>query len=204
MPIAHTGATAPGSPRDTPNGDISLTKDQHTTTDTDNTPPTTPGDSVAPAQPESPPITGHLFDKHVFVCTDGESCAGVDGDAWGIHGKLKKAVARDPSLKGRIRINKSGCLDQCGFGPMIVIYPDNVWYWAVEPDDVDEIVREHLIGGRPVERLIYRNKPGKNKLLRDEQMRPIGRPPRPCAVPAASPATTSSSESPQRKGHAAE
>lgn len=186
-------------------GDISLTKLQHTTTETANTSPTTPAGSTAPAQPESPTVTGHLFEKHVFVCTDGESCAGVDGDAWGIHGKLKKAVAREPSLKGRIRINKSGCLDQCGFGPMIVIYPDNVWYWAVEPDDVDEIVREHLIGGHPVERLIYRNKPGKNKLLRDEHMRPIGRPPRPCAAPAASPATTSTpTESPQRKGRAAE
>lgn len=185
-------------------GDISLTKLQHTT-ETDNPSPTTPAGSTAPAQPESPTVTGHLFEKHVFVCTDGESCAGVDGDAWGIHGKLKKAVAREPSLKGRIRINKSGCLDQCGFGPMIVIYPDNVWYWAVEPDDVDEIVREHLIGGHPVERLIYRNKPGKNKLLRDEHMRPIGRPPRPCAAPAASPATTSTpTESPQRKGRAAE
>lgn len=185
-----------------------MIKSQHTTTETDNASPTTSGDCAAHVQPNSPPITGHLFEKHVFVCTDGDSCAGVDGDAWGIHGKLKKAVARDPSLKGRIRINKSGCLDQCGFGPMIVIYPDNVWYWAVEPDDVDEIVREHLIGGRPVERLIYRNKPGKNKLLRDEQMRPIGRPPRPTAPPAApsaaSPATTTPTESPQRKGRAAE
>lgn len=153
-----------------------------------------------------PEITGHIFEKHVFVCTDGDSCAGVDGDAWGIHGRLKKAVAREPALKGRVRINKSGCLDQCGFGPMIVIYPDNVWYWAVEPDDVDEIVREHLIGGTPVERLIYRNKPGKNKLPRDEQMRPIGRPPRPCAAHVTPPAsaTTSSSDSSQRKGRAAQ
>ena len=32
---------------------------------------------------------------------------------------------------------------------MVVVYPENVWYWGVTPDDADEIVREHLIGGRP-------------------------------------------------------
>ena len=56
--------------------------------------------------------------------------------------------------------------------------PDNVWYAMVTPDDVPEIVQEHLIGGRPVQRLVYRNKPGKNKLPRDEHDRPIGRPQR--------------------------
>lgn len=162
------------------------------------------GASDAAAEQAVPEITGHIFEKHVFVCTDGDSCAVVDGDAWGIHSRLKKAVAQEPTLKGRVRINKSGCLDQCGFGPMIVVYPDNVWYWAVEPDDVEQIVREHLIGGTPVERLIYRNKPGKNKLPRDEHMRPIGRPSRPAGPPAASPATTSSPEPSQRKGRAAE
>jgi (2Fe-2S) ferredoxin len=178
-----------------------LTKQQRTTANTANTSNTEHISSEAhepdaPAEREEPQVTGHLFEKHVFVCTDGDSCAGVDGDAWGIHGRLKKAVALEPRLKGRVRINKSGCLDQCGYGPMIVIYPDNVWYWAVEPEDVEQIVREHLIGGKPVERLIYRNKPGKNKLLRDEQMRPIGRPPRPQAAPVTS---ATSAESSQRK-----
>lgn len=184
-----------------------MTKQQPQQHTTDSLQPET-GTSDVTAEQAAPEITGHIFEKHVFVCTDGDSCAGVDGDAWGIHGKLKKAVAREPSLKGRVRINKSGCLDQCGFGPMIVIYPDNVWYWAVEPDDVEQIVREHLIGGTPVERLLYRNKPGKNKLPRDEHMRPIGRPSRPACPHVASPATTTSSpessESPQRKGRAAE
>jgi (2Fe-2S) ferredoxin len=81
-------------------------------------------------------------------------------------------------LKGRVRVNHAGCLAQCGFGPMVVVYPDNVWYAMVTPDDVPEIVQEHLIGGRPVQRLVYRNKPGKNKLPRDEHDRPIGRPQR--------------------------
>jgi (2Fe-2S) ferredoxin len=102
----------------------------------------------------------------------------VDGDGLGVHARLK-ALVKQADLGARVRINKSGCFDQCGFGPMVVVYPENVWYWGVTPDDAEEIVREHLIGGRPVERLRYRNTPGKHKLPRDEQQRPIGRPTRP-------------------------
>jgi (2Fe-2S) ferredoxin len=96
----------------------------------------------------------------------------------GVHARLKKLVKADPALKERVRINHSGCLDQCGFGPLVVVYPENVWYWGVQPSDVEEIVREHLVGGRPVQRLVYRNTPGKHKLPRDDQRRPIGRPAR--------------------------
>ena len=121
--------------------------------------------------------TGRIFERHVFVCTSGDWCPAVDGDGLGVHARLKRLVA-EAGLAGRVRVNKSGCLDQCGHGPMVVVYPEGVWYWGVQPEDAEEIVREHLLGGRPVERLRYRNRPGKNKLARDEQNRPIGRPTR--------------------------
>ncbi len=134
--------------------------------------------SSEPAEPaDVAEVTGHIFERHVFVCTSGKYCPEVDGDGLGVHARLKKLVAQ-AGLNGRVRVNHSGCLDQCGHGPMMVVYPENVWYWGVRPEDVEEIVREHLIGGRPVERLVYRNKPGKNKLPRDEHNRPIGRPKR--------------------------
>ena len=55
--------------------------------------------------------------------------------------------------KGRIRINQAGCLDRCEQGPVIVVYPEEVWYTYVDEQDVDEIIREHLQNGRVVERL---------------------------------------------------
>jgi (2Fe-2S) ferredoxin len=57
-------------------------------------------------------------------------------------------------IKGTVRANKSGCLDQCEIGPTVVVYPEAVWYGHVTPADVDEIIDSHIIGGQPVERLI--------------------------------------------------
>jgi len=126
---------------------------------------------------ETTELTDNIWEKHVFVCTGGKHCAEVDGDGLGVHSALKRQVAL-AGLKDRVRVNHSGCLEQCGFGPLLVVYPETVWYAGVRPEDVEEIVREHLVGGRPVERLRYRNRPGKNKLPRDAQNRPIGRPAR--------------------------
>ncbi|MGE5334266.1 MAG: (2Fe-2S) ferredoxin domain-containing protein [Nitrososphaerota archaeon] len=122
-------------------------------------------------------LTDAIWEKHVFVCTSGKYCAEIDGNGLGVHMALKRQVAV-AGLKGRVRINQSGCVDQCGYGPIVVVYPETVWYAGVQPEDVEEIVREHLVGGKPVERLRYRNRPGKNKLPRDDRNQPIGRPAR--------------------------
>jgi (2Fe-2S) ferredoxin len=65
---------------------------------------------------------------------------------------MKDAV-KGAGLGDRVRVNKSGCLDQCEHGPTVVVYPGAIWYGFVKPDDVQEIVNEHLLNGRPVERL---------------------------------------------------
>ena len=54
---------------------------------------------------------------------------------------------------GKVRVNQAGCLDRCEEGPCIVVYPDNVWYTYVDKEDIDEIIDEHLVKGRVVERL---------------------------------------------------
>jgi (2Fe-2S) ferredoxin len=132
------------------------------------------GATPAMGAQDEPAVTGVIWPRHVFVCTSGDWCPAQDGDGLGVHARLKQEVAQ-AGLKDRVRVNHSGCLDQCGHGPMVVVYPEAVWYAGVRPEDVPEIVREHLAGGRPVERLVYRNTPGKNKLPRDADGRPIGR-----------------------------
>ena len=53
----------------------------------------------------------------------------------------------------RIRINSAGCLDRCDLGPVLVVYPEAVWYTYVDESDLDEIIEEHLKNGRIVDRL---------------------------------------------------
>jgi (2Fe-2S) ferredoxin len=102
------------------------------------------------------------FEKHVFVCTSGKACPG-DGPATAILIRLRDLVA-EAGLKAKIRISHAGCMDQCGHGPMAVVYPENVWYGGLKAEDADVIFSEHLVGGRPVERLIYTPaNPGTNK-----------------------------------------
>ena len=64
-----------------------------------------------------------------------------------------KAAVEQAGLAGTVRVNKSGCLDQCEHGVTMVVYPEGVWYGFVKLSDVEEIVRSHLIDGEPVERL---------------------------------------------------
>ena len=58
------------------------------------------------------------------------------------------------SGEGKTRINRSGCLDRCAQGPLMVIYPQAVWYTFVDNDDIDEIIESHLVNGKVVERLV--------------------------------------------------
>lgn len=98
------------------------------------------------------------YEHHLFVCTNqrepgcGRPSCNADGKGE-LHRRLREAV-RAAGLNDRVRVNKSGCLDQCEHGPNLVVYPDAVWYGHVSPDDAEEIVHSHLVEGRPVERLM--------------------------------------------------
>lgn len=97
------------------------------------------------------------FKHHVFFCCNqrepGESCCNALG-ASEVQNYAKDRIA-ELKLKGpgKVRINKAGCLDRCDQGPVLVIYPEAVWYSYVDKEDVEEIIQEHLIHGRIVERL---------------------------------------------------
>lgn len=98
------------------------------------------------------------FERHIFVCCNQRppdsprGCCDPKGQAE-LQWAFKQRLA-ERRLKHRVRANKSGCLDQCEHGPNLVVYPDAVWYSHVTLADVDEIIESHIIGGKPVERLI--------------------------------------------------
>ncbi len=97
------------------------------------------------------------YSRHVFVCTnrrpDGvpRGCCASKGSEE-VRAQFK-AELRKQGCSSDVRANAAGCLDACERGVAVVIYPDNVWYGGVTVNDVEEIVREHMVGGRPVERL---------------------------------------------------
>lgn len=100
------------------------------------------------------------YRHHVFVCTSGKTCS----KQWAedVHEALKRAV-KAAGLKETVRVNHAGCMNQCGHGPMVVVYPDDVWYAGVDPRGAKRIVEEHLVGGRVVESYRHRVPPGDNK-----------------------------------------
>jgi (2Fe-2S) ferredoxin len=97
------------------------------------------------------------YQRHVFFCCnqrpEGRPCCS-NGGAQAMRDYAKDRVkALKLSGEGKVRINQAGCLDRCDEGPVMVIYPEAVWYTYVDRQDIDEIVEEHLVNGRVVERL---------------------------------------------------
>lgn len=112
-------------------------------------------DDRAPLPPGASP-----YERQVFVCTFGKTCPDQGGVE--LHRALKSAAVERLGTEA-VRVVKSGCLAQCGHGPMVAVYPEGVWYAGVRPDDAAELVEEHLVHGRPVQRLLFRGHgPGKN------------------------------------------
>ncbi|MDO9244251.1 MAG: NAD(P)H-dependent oxidoreductase subunit E [Rhodocyclaceae bacterium] len=96
------------------------------------------------------------YKHHVFFCTnqrEGDMCCN-DHNAQAMRDYCKERVNdKGEAIAGNVRINSAGCLDRCGDGPVIVVYPEAVWYTYVDQEDIDEIVDSHLVKGQIVERL---------------------------------------------------
>ena len=104
-----------------------------------------------PEEKQYPPVP---YERHIFVCVSGKTCPTRGGEE--IAGELKRR-ARDDGITDRIRVNKSGCMNQCAYGPMIVIYPAGVWYSGVALEDVDEIYEKTVLRGEIIPRLVHQN-----------------------------------------------
>lgn len=99
------------------------------------------------------------YRAHVFCCTNERpeghprgSCKRRGAEPLRDYMK-KRATAL--GLRG-IRVNAAGCLDRCELGPVMVIYPEGVWYGFSSEADIDEILETHLVRGGRVERLMLR------------------------------------------------
>ena len=93
-----------------------------------------------------------MFRIHALIC-GGTGCTS-SGSA-----EIQEALHREIAAQGledEIKVVQTGCFGLCALGPIMIVYPEGVFYSKVTADDVPEIVEEHFLKGRPVERLIYK------------------------------------------------
>lgn len=112
-------------------------------------------EEVAPS-PTTPRAAEPVYRVHVFCCTNERPETHWRGSCGGKRSRqLCDYMCRLAMTLGvkRIRINHAGCMNVCEHGPVMVIYPDAVWYKFETEDDVAEILRSHVVAGRQVERL---------------------------------------------------
>lgn len=98
------------------------------------------------------------YKHHIFFCTnkrdDGSACCqNFNAQAMRDYAKQRCKELGIAGQKGKVRVNSAGCLNRCEEGPVIVVYPEDIWYTYVDEEDVDEIIEEHLVHGRIVQRL---------------------------------------------------
>lgn len=96
-------------------------------------------------------------EKHVFICLNSRPPGHPKGSctANGSQDVLMEFGREldERALFGRIIVTRTSCLGPCDLGPIVLVYPEGVMYGGVKPGDVREIIDEHLLGGKPVERL---------------------------------------------------
>lgn len=104
-----------------------------------------------------------FYRHHLFFCTnrrtDGRECCASKGSE-ALRDYAKKRI-KELGLAGpgKVRVNLAGCLDRCRLGPVLVVYPEGVWYSYVDEEDIDEILETHIKGGQPVARLRLADQP---------------------------------------------
>ena len=102
-----------------------------------------------------------MIRSHVLIC-GGTGCTSSGSTA--LREVLEKEL-KAKNLQDEVKVVTTGCFGLCALGPVMIVYPDGTFYSMVQPEDIPEIVEEHLLKGRPVTRIEYHEKTGDHHVV---------------------------------------
>lgn len=100
------------------------------------------------------------YRRHVFVCLNEREADHPKGSCKHRGAEAVFKVLKEGAGKAGladVRINRAGCMEHCAYGPTVVVYPEAAWYHVPTPEDAQEILQQHIVGGKVVDRLLIDN-----------------------------------------------
>ncbi len=107
-----------------------------------------------------------IYRSHVLICA-GSGCTSSGSD--NVAGAFDRLL-KEEGLEKEVKIVRTGCFGLCEMGPVVIVYPEGAFYSRVNEEDVEEIVKEHLLKGRIVKRLLYKESLDKDQIKSLDQV----------------------------------